>query len=434
MACVEEQRQAAISMHVILVSVGTDGDIFPYVGLGAKMRARGHQVTLVASASYGPLASAHGLAFHALVSVEENQELFGHPDVWNPWKTAPLAARWGVRFIERQYNLLSKLITEDTVLVANPAVFAAPLVNEKFGTPLAHMTLQPWMIPSVIAPPVMPGLTLFGRTPRLVWKTFWRGLNVVGDILVGRHLNRLRASLGLKPQSRIFDHWLSPHLILGLFPEWYGQPQADWPPQIRLTGFPMFDGGRSEDLSPQILEFCHAGDPPAAFTFGTCMAHPADLFRGALEACAILGVRGIFLTKYRDQLPNTLPASVLHCAFAPFQKLFPQCAAVVHHGGIGTVAKSMAAGTPQLICPICFDQNDNGVRVKNLGVGDWLKPRRGDGRQIANALTRLMTSETRSRCRALLARFENTDALAAAAQCIEEFTTSQGVSPGSSQG
>ena len=44
--------------------------------------------------------------------------MFRHPDFWNPLKTAPLAARWGVRFIRRQYDLLSKLVTPDTVLVA----------------------------------------------------------------------------------------------------------------------------------------------------------------------------------------------------------------------------------------------------------------------------------------------------------------------------
>jgi rhamnosyltransferase subunit B len=48
-------------MHVILVSVGTDGDIFPYVGVGAALRARGHFVTLVASEHYEPLAKIHAV-------------------------------------------------------------------------------------------------------------------------------------------------------------------------------------------------------------------------------------------------------------------------------------------------------------------------------------------------------------------------------------
>lgn len=406
-------------MHVILASVGTDGDIIPYVGLGAKLRSRGHRVTLVASANYKSLACAQGFDFHALVSTEENDELFGHPDFWNPLKTALLMVRWGVRFIERQYDLLSKLVTEETVLIASPGVFAATLVHEKAGLPLVNLILQPWMIPSSIAPPIMPGLPFLQWAPRPVWKMFSRALNAFGDVFVGRDLNRVRTSLGLKPLRLIFDNWLSPQLVLGLFPDWYGQPQADWPRQMQLTGFPLFDGGEDEELPSDLLEFCRAGDPPVAFTLGTGMAHSAAFFRTALNACALLGVRGIFLTKYKDQLPKPLPASVFHSAYAPFLKLFPHCAAVVHHGGIGTVAKAAATGTPQLICPLCFDQIDNGVRAKRLGIGDWIKLKNGDGNEIAEALTNLLAPSIRAHCREVAARFENDDALESAAQWVE---------------
>ena len=406
-------------LHVILVSVGTDGDIFPYVGLGVALRTRGHSVTLVAGEHYEPLAKIQGFAFEALVSAEENHKLFGHPDFWDPLKNAPLMARWGVRFIRRQYDLLSKLATPETVLVANPGVFAASLVHEKIGVPLSNLILQPWMIPSSIAPPIMPNFTFLSHAPRPVWKVFWRALDVVVGILIGRELNGLRAALGLKPMRRILQNWLSKQLVIGMFPDWYGRPQADWPAQMRLVGFPLFDGGQHETLAPEVLEFCRAGTPPVAFTFGTGMAHSAGLFRAALEACEILGARGIFLTKYRDQLPDSLPRSVLHCAFAPFQKLFPYCVAVMHHGGIGTVAGAMAAGIPQLIRPLCFDQIDNGMRAKRLGVGDCLRAKRASGKQIATALAALMTDKTRAKCRWLMARFDESNALTTAAKLVE---------------
>jgi len=410
-------------MHVVLVSVGTDGDIFPYVGLGAALRARGHLVTLAASAHYEALATQHGFAFHALVSAEENRELFEHPDFWNLLKTAPLMARWGMRFLRRQYDLLTRLITPDTVLVANPGVLAASLVHETRGVPLANLVLQPWMIPSSIAPPIIPGFTWLSQAPRPVWKVFSRGLDMVVDILIGRELNGLRGDLGLKPTRRILQNWLSRQLVIGMFPDWFGLPQADWPAQIRLVGFPMFDGEPDRPLPPDVLNFCHAGKPPVAFTFGTGMAHPAGLFRQAMEACDRLGAHAIFLTKYRNQLPDALPPTLLHCDFAPFQKLFPHCAAVVHHGGIGTTAKALAAGIPQLIYPQCFDQIDNGMRVKRLSVGDCLRDKPASGKKIAAALTALGTEETRTRCRKLMTRFENVDAIAASAQLLEEFAS-----------
>jgi len=408
-------------MNVILVSIGTDGDIFPYVGLGTKLRDRGHSVTLAASAHYESLAVAHDFAFRALVSTEENRELFDHPDFWHPIKTARLSARWGVRFLRRQYELLSSLAREDSVLVANPGVFAAGLVHEKSGKPWVSLLLQPGLIPSSIAPPIMPGFAFLRGAPRWVWRLFWRALDVVGDVLVGPELNSLRASLGLKPMRRMFQNWLSPQLVLGMFPDWYGPPQTDWPPQLQLTGFPLVDGGQREGLADDVLNFCRSGPPPVAFTFGTGMRHSAALFRDTLRASELCGVRAILLTKHRDQLPDSLPSSVLHCDFAPFRSLFPHCAAVVHHGGIGTVAQAMAAGTPQLIHPICFDQMDNGARVQRLGVGDSLNSSRCHPQQIAGALSRLMTPEMRSRCRVIAARFKMDGALDTAAQRIEEL-------------
>jgi UDP:flavonoid glycosyltransferase YjiC (YdhE family) len=385
------------------------------------LRARGHSVSLAVSETYQELAETHGLAFHALVSVTEHQELFEHPDFWNPLKTVPLAARWGTRFLRRQYELFAKLATPGTVLVANPGLLAAGLIHEKLGVPWTNLILQPWMIPSSLAPPIMPGLSFLAGAPRPVWKLVWRGLDCVGDCLIGRELNALRASLGLKPIRRVFQNWLSRERVIGMFPDWFGPPQADWPPQTRLTGFPMVDGGKNELLPPDVLEFCRAGSPPVVFTFGTGMAHSAHLFRTALEAVAILGIRAILLTKYRDQLPGTLPPSVLHCAFAPFQKLFPQCAAVVHHGGIGTVAKALGASLPQLVLPLCFDQTDNGLRVMRLCAGDCLRTSRPTGKQIARALQPLLTAQARAQCARLQARFDGGDALALSADLVENL-------------
>jgi len=410
-------------MHALLVSVGTGGDVYPYVGLGVRLRARGHRVTLVANEQFRTLAVEHGLAFRALVSDEETQQLLGNPDFWHPLKTAALSSRWGISFLARQYDLLAELAGDkDTVLAANPAVFAARVVQEKLARPMASILLQPWIIPSVFAPPTMPGwLTLPRWTPRLLGEIYWRLLDALGYLLVGRELNRLRASLRLKPARWLFQWWLSPDRVIGLFPGWYGPPQPDWPRQIRLVGFPMFDGQASSQAPDEVLEFCRAGAAPVAFTFGTGMMHATETFRAAQEACRLLGIRGLFLTRYECQVPIPLPPFIRHCPFAPFQQLFPHCAAVVHHGGIGTVAKALAAGTPQLILPMAFDQMDNAARVHRLGGGDGLRPHRRSGADMARALARLLSPQAQARSKGIATRFGNDDALDVAAQGIEDL-------------
>lgn len=412
-------------MHAILVSMGTDGDVFPFVGLGAMLHSRGHRVTLVANEHYHAIASRCGFAFRALVSDAETRELIGNPDIWHPVKSAIVGARWGRRAVDRQYALLSELARdEDAVLVAYPPVFAARLVQEKLSRPLASVVPMPWMILSASAPPAVPGAFNLPRwTPRPAVNLYWRTLEAAADLLIGRFVDRLGRSLDLKPIRRIYRWCLSPQLIIGMFPEWYAPPQPDWPPQMRLAGFPLFDGGKEDSLPDGVRDFCKAGLPPIAFTFGTGMMHGARLFRAAIEACQILGARGILLTKFGQQLPAPLPPFVHYCEYAPFRKLFPHCTAVVHHGGVGTTAQALAAGLPQLILPMAWDQPDNAARVKRLGAGDWLNPKRINGTQLAEALLKLMTPGKQARCRAVAAQFSDNDALETAARWVEETFT-----------
>ena len=417
-------------LHVILTSIGTDGDVFPYVGVGAALARRGHRVTLAVAEDYRALAEANGLAFRPLVTREENEQCFGDPDFWHPLKGPWIGARWGVAFLPRQYALLAELARDGrSVLVASPGIVPARLVQEKLGRPMASVVLQPWMIRSSSAPPVMPGgLTLPRWAPRPLDALYWLGIDAVGAVLLGGPLNALRKQLGLAPVRRVFNWWLSPQRVLGMFPDWYGCPQPDWAGQIRMTGFPMFEGAKggagngsanASALPDDLAAFCAAGPPPVAFTFGTGMRHAADLFREAAGACEAAGVRGVFLTKYAHQLPAPLPPSVRHVAYAPFGHLFPRCSAVVHHGGIGTIAKSLAAGVPQLVLPIAFDQTDNAIRVKRLGAGDWLPARRATAPRIAAALKNLLTPEARARSQALASRFTPDDPLERAAQLVE---------------
>lgn len=408
--------------HFVLASIGTDGDILPYLGMGTTLRARGHRVTLLASEDYREKSEALGLNFRPLASKEENRQLLADPDFWHPLKGGMVGARWGATLLPRHYALFAELAREDDVaFVANPGLLAARVVQEKFGRPLATPLLQPGMIQSSTAPPALPAAPrLPAWAPRPVGALYWRVLDAFGSFLLGRALNDLRAPLGLPPVKRFFRWWLSPQLVLGMFPEWYGPPQPDWPPQIRLTGFPRYDGGAAGGPMDEALSrFCEAGEAPIAFTFGTGMMHATRLFAAGVAACRILGRRAVVLTKYPGQLPAPLPEGVYPATFAPFRELFPRCAAVVHHGGVGTVAECLAAGVPQAVLPIAWDQKDNATRVKRLGAGDWLRAASATGPRLAALLRPLITPAARERSSSVARRFNHSDGLARATDLLE---------------
>src|SRR6185436_10198458 len=84
--------------QMLLASVGTDGDLFPFIGLGEVLRARGYEVTLLANEHVEPI-----------VSNAETQALYSNPDFWHPLKAGFVIAKWGRQFVERQYELLARL-------------------------------------------------------------------------------------------------------------------------------------------------------------------------------------------------------------------------------------------------------------------------------------------------------------------------------------
>lgn len=414
-------------MHFILATVGTDGDIFPHIGLGAVLRRRGHRVTLAAPETHRNRAETFDLEFCPLVTTDEVRQMLADPDLWHPFRSGWMMARWGGPMIARQYDAIAQLADQsDTILIANPGLLAARLVQEKRGVPMASLLLQPGLIPSCTSPPEMPGgVTIPPWLPHPLRRTYWLGIDAAGYAMVAPSLNRVRKSLGLAPVRRLFRWWLSPELVLGLFPSWYAPPQPDWPPQIRLTEFGRFDGARAH-LPVEVEQFCNDGPPPIAFTLGTGMSHAGRFFRAAVAACESIGARALLLTKFKEIVPRNLPTSIFHCAYAPFRQLLPRCAAVVHHGGIGTTAAALEAGCPQLILPLAWDQPDNAARIVGLGAGLSLGPRHRSSRHLAQALSQLISPEIRKRCQVIAHRSAGTDGFEIAANWVEELREKAG--------
>ena len=407
-------------MHAIFATMGTDGDVFPHIGLGIELRRRGHRVTLASPEPYRARAEALDLEFCALVSREETERMLSDPDLWHPLRSGWMMARWGSPMIPRHYEMLAGLARQpESVIVANPGVLGARLVQEKLGCPTVTLLLQPGLLPSSTAPPEMTGgLTIPRWFPHVLRDLYWLSVDAAGYMLAARSLNRIRTTLGLKGIRRLFRWWLSPDLVIGLFPNWYAPPQPDWPPQLQLAGFGSFDGVQ-EKLSDEVLAFCRAGAPPVAFTLGTGMTHAASYFRMAATVCELLGARGILLTKYADLVPDGLPSSIRHFRFAPFRQLLPHCGALVHHGGIGTTSAALEAACPQLVLPLAWDQPDNAARVTRLGVGTSLGTRQRTSGHIARALTRLMQPEVRARCRIVAGKCKEESGLEVAANYVE---------------
>jgi UDP:flavonoid glycosyltransferase YjiC (YdhE family) len=383
-------------MKVIVVALGSAGDVHPNVGLALALKERGHTVKLVAAAVFKPLARRAGLEFHGLGTEKDFHDSLNDPDIWHPTRAFSVIAR---RLILPSMREVYDFIAKESrpvkcVVAASGLTFGARLAQERLGVPLATVHLQPSMFRSVHEPPVVTFPDALGRLPRFLRPCFYRVADrFFVDPLLAKQLNEFRRELGLAPVRRIFDRWLhSPQLVIGLFPDWFAAPQPDWPPNVYLTGFPLYDESDSREIPPELAEFLASGPPPVVFTAGSAMAQGREFFRTCAEVCRRAGWRGILLTQFPEQLPSPLPEGVHHFRYVPFSQVLPHAAAFVHHGGIGTTAQALAAGVPQLVTPLAHDQPDNAARVRRLGVGDYLRPNHYKTQNVIDCLSRLMES------------------------------------------
>jgi rhamnosyltransferase subunit B len=192
-----------------------------------------------------------------------------------------------------------------------------------------------------------------------------------------------------------------PDLSITLFPEWYAPTQPDWPQPLFRADFPLFDPNPDAALSPELERFlAQEGGKPVAFTHGTGNTQARAYFEHASKAVQQLGVRAIFLTPHREQLPAGLPSSILWQDYVPLGRLLPHLALLAHHGGIGTTAECLRAGIPQLVVPLAHDQFDNAARVTALGVGASLPASRLDTKRLTRAIRQLIgDKDLARRCR-----------------------------------
>jgi len=409
---------------LVLVALGSMGDVFPLIGIGKELKRRGHGVTFLTNPHFERHVRGAGLEFQGLGEESDYLRMTADPDLWHPVKGLKLLAREGEKTVRAVYEAIEQLyVPGKTCAVTSALCFGARVAQEKLDLPQVTVHYQPIVLRSVHAPPELPvGLNL-ARLPKWGRAAAYRAADVVIDRVVGSPLHVLRKELGLPPVSRIFDRWVhSPGLTLCMFPEWFAARQPDWPPQIKQTGFPLYDASDSAGTPPELAEFLAAGPPPVVFTFGSAMQSHGEIFEHSVEACRLGGFRGIVVVQKTDLLPRYLPPGVKHFPYVPFGALFPHAAAVVHHGGMGTLSQALAAGCPQLVVPLAFDQPDNAGRLKRLGVAEVIVPSRYRAHAVAEVLKDLLTSSSvRDTCSMVASRMKSEHGVDAACDALIQF-------------
>lgn len=412
-------------MRILLLTIGSSGDVHPFIGLGLALQKRGHSVKLITNPFFGEIAHRVGLELVPLGEIETYRNVVADPMLWHKKKGTVVVFDLVLNGLRETYDaVVDNYVPGETVVVASSLGLAARIAQDKLQIPTVTVHLAPSQFRSHSSPPKLPGLWMPAWLPMWVKKRMWAaGDRYFIDPMLGPRVNALRAELGLPAVDGILrDFWNSPQRVIGLFPDWFAEPQADWPGQMRLTGFPRYDEAGACAADPALEQFLNDGDPPIAFTPGSAMYHGHDFFLASVEACKRLNRRGILLTKHAEQIPKNLPTTIRHFAYAPFSQLLPRAAALVHHGGIGTSAQALAAGCRQLVTPFAHDQFDNADRLVRLGVARSIVARKYTASSATRELSKLLVdARVSQRCAEIANRLHGDDAVERTCDLILEL-------------
>jgi len=389
------------------VTGGSAGDVHPFVALGRTLSARGHDVEVFANEMFEETVRAANVGYIEHGTEAEFRVAADNPDLWHPRKGLKIVMGEGViPALEPTLEAIKQRRRDDTLLVGGTLALGARVAQEVLGLPLATVHLAPSVFRTLHRMPRFAGMPVGDRSPRWLKRAIWRISDWVIDPLLAPKLNALRQKHGLAPIKRVFGDWLhSPDLIVGLFPDWFGPFQPDWPSRLKLTGFPLFDESDQRPQDKDLESWLDAGDPPIVFTAGSANVTAHRFFAETVEACRRMNRRGLLLTSNRDSVPSDLPETVRWESYVPFSRVLPRAAAWVSHGGIGSVAQGIAAGIPQLVTPLAFDQFDNASRLIDLGVGASLPQKKYTAKRAVAALDVLLANKRlAASCRALSKR------------------------------
>jgi UDP:flavonoid glycosyltransferase YjiC (YdhE family) len=415
--------------RVVLVALGSTGDILPYVAIALGLRDRGHRVVIATSFCHRDKVDGHGLDFHCV-----------RPD--SDWVTNPammrrrshprlglirVAREWVLPALADTYEDTADAAGEADLLVSHPlAAFAVRLVAEKMRVPWVSTMLVPLGFFSAYdqtelpLPPIL-SAPFHRLSPRV--RSWYLGLGSRATRFLARPWYRLRSQLQLPPVSdkNPLGDSHSPGLVLALFSQLMAQRQPDWPPQTVITGFPLSPRAGGAGLPPELNQFLGEGPPPLVFTLGTAVgSDPGRFYETSHAAAVALGHRAVLVgSGARAQIaanPTTITMD-----YVPYAELFPRAAVIVHHGGIGTTELALRSGRPMLVVPRAWDQPDNAARAARLGVARVLPARRYTASRVAHQLRSLLSGEYQQRTSVVRDQIAPEDGVRAACDAIEAY-------------
>jgi sterol 3beta-glucosyltransferase len=358
-------------MKICILTIGTRGDVQPYIALGMGLKAAGHEVTVSTSDEFKALVLQYDLLHHSL-----------RGDFLKAARSeAGQKSGKTLRLIRQYIEMANDTLADEwasaqqaDILIYNPAAIGGFHVAEKLEVPTFAAFPAPLYSPTREFPnPFLP-FPSWGPLNRLSHQLFAK----MGPAMYRGPINHFRKNildLPLANGESILRG--KPVTKLYAYSESVVPRPADWDDSSVVTGYWFLDAHAGWQPDPALVSFLEDGTPPVYVGFGSMFMsggkHKTDIARQALR---LAGQRGILATGWGGLAVDHTSTDIFVLDSIPHDWLFPKVAAIVHHGGAGTTGAAIRAGKPQIICPFVGDQSFWGRRVEYLGVGPPPVPQR----------------------------------------------------------
>jgi sterol 3beta-glucosyltransferase len=383
---------------VLITTFGTRGDIQPFIALGKGLRAAGYDAAICTSEGFQSLVEEHGLRYLFMDNelLRLSQAVLGETGGMGDNMRIVRAMRPAMRrSMDDEWQ--AAVTFEPDLIIYHPKCLGSYHVAEKLATPAMMAIPLPFYTPTRAFPtPFFANVQLgdwFNQfSHRLMGLTMGMHRGTINDFRmktvqlppIGRFPDLLVRSDG-RPVPVLYPY--SRHVL---------PVPPDFPPHVHVTGYWFLDRAADWRPEPDLVRFLEVGSRPVYVGFGSVGGRKGTKRTGSvLDALERAGQRAVLASGWGGLTRSELPENVFMVDSVPHDWLFPQVAAVVHHGGAGTTGAGLRAGKPTLICPFMADQPFWGRLVQQLGVGpkpipQWQLTAEG----LADALKTAVQDET----------------------------------------
>jgi len=350
-------------MNINILTIGTRGDVQPYIALGLGLKVRGHDVTIATLAEFQAQIVGYGLNHDVLrgdfIGAAQNAKTS------NPLKLIKIYTEMAHDTLADEWSSAQNA----DVFIYNPAAFGGYHIAEKLGVPLFAAFPAPMYTPTGAFPSPFFPFANFGPLNKASHRWFasmstsiyrkpieaWR-----------RDVLKLPPLKNQKPVKTLYAYSKAVVPVPG-----------DWDESSVVTGYWFLDSPADWQPSQDLTTFLQNGPPPVYIGFGSMFMNGGKKkTEMVLDALRLSGQRGILSTGWGGLTREDVPENVFVVDSVPHDWLFQQVSCVVHHGGAGTTGSGLRAGKPTVICPFLGDQPFWGRRVAALGVGPEPIPQR----------------------------------------------------------